>query len=301
MEDPSEDWSKAPDRYLKMGKRYKDIPLRNPFMIDINVLSVHPSNQKGFATAQPTGVEIVQLWRAASSQSARVCIYAESTVHEQDWEIMPFAMAADTDLRREGDNWIINTPQTVRLDVGTGSRKFKLDGEPWYCADKGSVWIPKGEHTLSFSRIQGPWFDTSDLETRLLSISGELLGNRKVSLGLQVEYESPNRCAMMFNKKPLITYIDDKLTILSSIKGDNGFTILAPPGHHRLRVVALTLGKFIVEFISLVSASLIVLFGIISSGLLAILFVFIMIHRRTHRIRRFIRHQVITWRRKGKA
>jgi len=65
-------------------------------------------------------------------------------------------------------------------------------------------------------------------------------------------------------------------------------------------VVALTLGKFIVEFISLVSASLIVLFGIISSGLLAILFIFIMIHRRTHRIRRFIRHQVILWRRKGK-
>ena len=290
VEDPSEDWSKAPDRYLQMGQRYKQVPLRNPFMIDINVLNVHPSNQTGFATAQPTGVEVVQLWRAASSQSARVCIYAESTVHEQDWEIMPYAMAANANLRREGDNWIINTPQTIRIDVGATSRKFELDGKPWYCADKGSVWIPKGEHSLSFSRIRRSWFDTSALETHLLSISGELLGNQKVSLGLQVEYDSPNRCAMIFNKKPLITYLDDKLIRLPVVKGDVGYTVLAPPGHHQLRMVSLTFGNFIVEFISLVTASLIVLFGIMSSGLLAILFVFIMVHRRTNRIRRWFRN-----------
>ncbi len=289
-EDPSQDWSKPPNRYLELGERYKRLPLRKPFMIDINVLSVHPSNQKGFATAQPTGVEVVQLWRAASSQTSRVCLYAESTVHEQDWEIMPYAMAANTDLRREGDNWVINTPQTIRLDVGATSRKFRLDNQPWYCNDKGSVWIPKGNHTLSFSRLQKPWFDTTDLETHLLSISGELLGNQKVSLGLEILYESPNRCAMMFNKNPLITYIDGKLTILPSVKGDMGFTVLAPPGRHRLRVVSLTVGKFIVEFISLVTASLIVLFGVISSGLLAILFVFIMVNRRMHRIRRYLRN-----------
>src|SRR5207237_715332 len=147
------------------------------------------------------------------------------------------------------------------------------------CADKGSVWIPKGEHSLSFSRIKRPWFDATELETHLLSISGELLGNRKVSLGLQVEYESPNRCAMMFNKNPIFTYIDDKLTRLSSVKGDAGFTVLAPPGHHRLRVVTLTFANFLIEFISMVTASLIVLFGICSSGLLAILFIFIMVHR----------------------
>jgi len=71
VEDPSQDWTKAPDRYLRMGERYRHVPLKKPFMIDINVLNVHPSNQNGFATAQPTGVEVVQLWRAASSQSAR--------------------------------------------------------------------------------------------------------------------------------------------------------------------------------------------------------------------------------------
>jgi hypothetical protein len=200
VEDPSQDWSKPPDRYIALGERYKQVPLRKPFMIDINVLSVHPSNQKGFATAQPTGVEVVQLWRAASSQSSRVCLYAESTVHEQDWEIMPYAMAADTDLRREGDNWVIHTPQTIRLDVGATSRRFQLDNQPWYCNDKGSVWIPKGDHTLTFSRLQKPWFDTTDLETHLLSISGELLGNQKVSLGLEIFYESPNRCAMMLTR-----------------------------------------------------------------------------------------------------
>ena len=69
VEDPSQDWAKAPDRYLTMGEVYKKIPLKNPFMIDINVLSVHPYNQRGFATLRPTGVELLQLWRAAASQS----------------------------------------------------------------------------------------------------------------------------------------------------------------------------------------------------------------------------------------
>ena len=44
-------------------------------------------------------------------------------------------------------------------------------------------------------------------------------------------------------------------------------------------------GLYFIEFTSLVSASLIVLFGLVSSGLLAILFLFISIHRRTRRMR----------------
>jgi len=191
--------------------------------------------------------------------------------------------------------------EAVELSALVGDKREKLDlikqpvlrfGDIPRANDKGSVWIPAGEHTLSFSRIQKAWFDTSELETHLLSISGELLGNNKVSLGLEISYDSPNRCAMMFNKNPLITYVDGKLTILPTVKGDLGFTVLAPPGHHRLRVVSLTIGKFIVEFISLVTASLIVLFGVMSSGLLAILFVFIIINRRMNRIRRFLRRRL---------
>src|SRR5262249_46472146 len=147
VEDPASEWSKPPDRYTQMGRRYSQVKLNQPFTIDINVLGVHPATQPGFATERQTGVELLQLWRAASEQTQRVCLYAESTVPEQDWDVMPFAMAARARVRKEGDNWIVNTPYTVALELGKGTRKYRLDGQPWFCVNKGDVLIPPGEHT----------------------------------------------------------------------------------------------------------------------------------------------------------
>jgi len=287
VEDPSGEWQKPPSRYIQMGRRYRDVPLKQqPYMIDINVLSVHPSNQRGFATAQPTGTELVQLWNAAASQTPRVCFYSESTVNEQDWEIMPYAMGSGANVRKEGDLWIIKSPFTVRLEVGRDTRKYRLDGLPWFCAEKGEVLIPPGEHQLSFQRIQRSWFDTTQLDTYLLSITGELLGSQRVLRGLEVEYRSPTRCALMFNKTPYKVFLDEQPFKANVIKGDSGFTILAPPGQHRLRVISETPGLYAVEFTSLVTASLIVIFGLASSGLLAFLFLFVTLNRRTSRLRR---------------
>ncbi|MFA5976605.1 MAG: polysaccharide deacetylase family protein [Elusimicrobiota bacterium] len=291
VEDPASDWSSAPDRYTRIGERYKKIPLRKPFMIDINVLDVHDPDlkgypsQKAFPTLKPTGVELIQLWHAASDQASRVCFYAESTINEPDWEIMPFAMAGHASARWENDHWVVQTPNTIRLDVGRDSRKFRLDGKPWHCAEKGSVWIPAGEHTLSFSRKQHSWFDASQLETHLISISGELVTSERLARGLAVTYDSPSRCALMFNKMPYKTTLDGQPAKLSSIRGDDGYTVLAPPGRHRLEVICETPVLYLVEFTSLVSASLIVIFGLASSGLLAILIFFIILNRRTKGVR----------------
>jgi hypothetical protein len=195
-------------------------------------------------------------------------------------------MGSRATIKREGENWIIQTPNTVRVEVGRDTRRYRLDGQPWFCAEKGEVLIPRGEHTLSFARAQRSWFDTTQLDTYLLSISGELLGSQRANRSLEVEYSSPYRCALMFSKEPFKTYIDGESAKLSSIKGDSGYTVFAPPGQHRLRVVSETAGLYFVEFTSLVSASLIVLFGIASSGLLALLILIVTVNRRWRGLRR---------------
>jgi peptidoglycan/xylan/chitin deacetylase (PgdA/CDA1 family) len=291
VEDPSEEWSKAPDRYTRLGQRYQTLGLARPFMIDINVLdNVHPRDQRGFATNHQTGLEVTQLWRAASLQVPRVSFYSESSVYEQDWETLPYAMANESTVHKEGDNWIIQTPHTVLVEVGRGTRRYRLDGQPWFCADprRGEVWVPPGEHTVNFVRAQTQWFDTSQLQTHLLSLSGELLGSQRVSRGLDVEYISPTRCALMFNKLPYSVSVDGEPSKLTALRGDEGYTVLAPPGQHRLHVTSESVGLYFVEFTSVVLASLIVLFGIASTGLLAILFMFVTLRRRTHKIRRFV-------------
>ena len=74
--------------------------------------------------------------------------------------------------------------------------------------------------------------------------------------------------------------VDGKPAKLSVVRGDIGYTVLAPPGTHRLQVISESAGLYLVEFMSLVSASLIVLFGLASSGLLAFLFLLITFKRR---------------------
>jgi uncharacterized protein YdaL len=287
VEDPAGDWMLPPDRYRKMGKIYNALQLPNSYLIDINVLPVHPYTQHGFATARPTGVELLQLWHAAASQTPRVCFYSESSVLEQDWELLPYAMAADATVRKEGDTWVINTPHTALLELGRSARQVKLDGEPWYAAEKGDIWIPPGEHTLTVARAKHSLIDTAELQTRLISITGELLGSQRITRGLEVEYQSPTRCALLFNKSPYKMQIDGKAVKLPVSRGDDGFTILAPPGQHRLSVVSESFGIYAVEFTSVVLASLIVLFGLASTGLLLVLFLFVTLHRRIRKVWKF--------------
>ena len=71
------------------------------------------------------------------------------------------------------------------LRLGRETRKCKLDGEFWPCDNKGDILIPPGEHTLTFNRAAGGLLDTQPLETRLISISGELLGCQARGEGLE--------------------------------------------------------------------------------------------------------------------
>ena len=283
IEDPSSEWDQPPDRYIQLGERYKKLLAGRPYAIDINVLPVHAPNQEGFATAQPTGSELLELWRAASSQAPRVCFYAESTIREQDWELLPYAMAAEARLTKDGNAWVVQSPHTVMLELGRGPKKYKLDGEPWPGPEKGDVLIPPGEHTLTFSHNQRSWLDTEPLQTHLLSISGELLGCRFHGHDLEIEYSSPDRCLLTLNKEPYKIYLDEIPTRLALLKADDGFVIAAPQGQHRLRVVTHSPLLYVVGFMSVVSASLIVLFGMASSSLLAVLFLLITFRRKAEK------------------
>lgn len=280
-EDPASEWRKAPSRYVEMGRRYDALGLKKPYMIDVNVLSVHGSNQVGFATAKPTGGEMMQLWKYAAAPTGRACLYSESTINEQDWDILPYAMGAPASIQKEGDGWLVRTPVTVQAELGHDVKKVRLDGEPWFCSENGDVWVPPGEHHIGYVRpAASRWFDTSKLDTHLLRLSGELLGSQRTPRGLAVEYRSAERCALLFDKLPLKVTIDGESDHLAALKGDDGFTIMAPPGQHRIRIVTESAFLYFIQFTSLVSASLIVLFGLASSGLLAFLFLLTSLRRQ---------------------
>jgi hypothetical protein len=274
---------------VALGERYRGLRLAKPIMIDINVVPVHPPGQVGFATAQQTGSELLRLWQVAAGQSSRVCLYSEASVSEQDWDILPYAMAEKGEVRKDGSAWVVNTPYTVSLDLDDRTSKRWLDGKPWPCTDKGETLIPPGEHRLTLAGSRRSWFDTSELETRLISISGELLGAQPRGRGLELEYSSPGRCAMLFSGPFSRILIDGQPAALPMLRGDNGFSVVAPPGQHRLTGVSEATFGYAVRFASLILASLVVLFGLASSGLLAVLFVMTTLARRLRALRRWLR------------
>ena len=174
------------------------------------------------------------------------------------------------------------------LELDDRTSKRWLDGKPWPCWDKGEALIPPGEHRLTLAGSRRSWFDTSELETRLISISGELLGAQPRGRGIEVEYSSPGRCVMMFNNTFSRILIDGRPALLPMLRGDSGYVVVAPPGQHRLTGVSEATLGYAVRFTSLILASLIVLFGLASSGLLALLFALTTLKRRLQALRRWL-------------
>jgi hypothetical protein len=88
IEDPFMDWSKPPERYVELGETYKKILGTDDFVIDINIVPIHTSDQISFPTEQATGAELLQLYEAAVSQVRRVAFYAESQFSDADWLLL---------------------------------------------------------------------------------------------------------------------------------------------------------------------------------------------------------------------
>jgi hypothetical protein len=236
VEDPYMEWTKPPERYSRLGETYHRFLGDHPFIIDINVVPVHPPDQKGYSISQPTGSEIFQLWRAAADQSSRVCFYSESTIFGHDWEILPYAMAAKAEIRKEGSELLINTPYTVTLTSVQMKGQFLLDGKPWMCYGEEGILIPRGKHRLGFRDMN----DTTHIQEtgiRLVSISDELLECRQEGDSLKVNYASPARCALTLSRRPAVMVLDGVVVDLPIIENEKHVVMLGPPGVHSLTLV----------------------------------------------------------------
>jgi hypothetical protein len=237
VEDPYMEWAEPPNRYHRLRETLASmIPGRNS-MIDINVVPIHPLNQRGFPSEQATGTELLQQAQAAAERNGRVCFYAESSIFEHDWPLVPGAMAVGSTSKRNADGWEVNCPATVTLNMGMKGLSPVVDGKPWPCYGGEGVILPEGTHQLSFVRKNGlPKSDQQSL--RLVGIGGELIECRKTSSGLELVYASPSRCLMTFDSLPKSFLIDDFSADLPVLRTKGRFIVLAPSGKHKLSVQA---------------------------------------------------------------
>ncbi|MDX1382019.1 MAG: DUF2334 domain-containing protein [Thermoanaerobaculia bacterium] len=240
VEDPASMWSQAPERYEAIAARYlsRGVPERR-LLVDINVLGVREAGEHGFPTSQQRGVELQKLGRAATVHTRRALVYAESTLHDEDAEILPAALSSHADLTRVGGGWRVRSAHPVTLVVDPATPEVLVDGEPWPALAEGKVELPAGEHLVQMvpltlgRKLWGRGYP----EPRLTAMSGELLWARYGEHGVDLAYRSLTRTIVAVDRPPLAVLVDDEPLPLPAAGLAPGQPIFLPAGRHEVRLV----------------------------------------------------------------
>jgi hypothetical protein len=225
LEDEFFDWKLGPDRYTRLGQRYREAFAGVRFMLDVNVVSEGVDPGTRFPTLEPTGAELVQIFHAAERASAGVAFYSEYSVRPGDWPLMPYAMAADLKAVWGESNVAVSAPFTVSLLRPVD--QARVDGAAWGCGDDHTVLLPAGRHWVQFDAAP-----VTPVSPRMTAISGELTGCRQTGRSLRVAYTSAARCLILVADKPAKIKLDGRRAALRTEPANSQYVVYAPAGKH---------------------------------------------------------------------
>ncbi|MEW6511164.1 MAG: DUF2334 domain-containing protein [Bacteroidota bacterium] len=275
VEDPEPVWSTDPLRYQEIGRRYVAIAGdRSKIMLDLNILSFRkPEQITPFPTLIQTGTESFHLVRSASMGAPRLTIYSESSVNPQDIKFFPFALASDVTYRRVENGYAVASPVSFSLKLPPETKEISIDGVPLSPARENTYIIPAGEHTVTIGREQGSAFSTHELETRILSFSGNLLSVAYGMRTVNLTYEAGMRALLTLNREPTSAHVDGEPYSFAQMKGNDCYSMFLPPGSHTVHIVAGDAFSYGVNITSFWSANAIAIFGSIAVLMLAAMYV----------------------------
>jgi hypothetical protein len=281
IEDPQSAWNGDPRRYESLAKRYKTLAGDDTdIMVDLNILSFRDEkNPTQFPTLVQTGTESYQLVHSAALGCDRYAVYSESSIRPQDLHLMSFAASAPAVLRRTSEGWHISAPFHVVLTLPHDYSLLTTATGERITSDRGSYLLPAGDHLITGTRGAAGPFRTQFVGGRLLSISGTLTSLSTSTRSTSFTYRSSTRCAASFTHRPLTIFVDDKEWNGQLRDGYKRFSVLLPPGEHKVIAVLETTVSYGIDITSFWSSWTIVGFGMISGSALALFYVFVRISR----------------------
>jgi hypothetical protein len=144
VEDPATLWSLGPDRYAKLGEKYRELTKdRKNIAVDINVVDRY---QDVYPTKKQTGVELFELVHQAAVSFSKVAIYFENSLEKQDLALLPSA-ATTAQVEREPNGELdVNAADGARI---AWHGPVDLDGKLWPVQSATEVVMPIGKHRLT--------------------------------------------------------------------------------------------------------------------------------------------------------
>ncbi len=288
VEDPEYLWSTSPLRYIEIGKRYKSlVEDSTKLYLDLNI---GPFRKKEavipFPTLIQTGTESFLLVKAASLGAQRSTIYSEASINPQDLGFMANALAGEVQYKLNNNRYDVESPYSFTLKLPTSIQEVSVDGIPVSPFRDNVYIIPAGRHKIDLSPEAVTSFSTHELQSRIMSISANLL---IVSYGLRdvkFTYESDMRTLASFNRTPTSVSVDGRKYNFIAMKGNDCYTIFLPPGKHYVELVAGDQFSYGVNLTSLWSSTFIAIFGFIAVSLLIVMYIFLKVIKRQSEITR---------------
>jgi len=181
------------------------------------------------------------------------------------------AFAAGVEYNYINGGYEVQSPYSFFVQMPDEIKEIRIDDTPLAPSRNNEYLIPAGSHKITLYK-EVVSFSAHELQTRILSFTGNLLavgyGQRDVSL----TYESDGRALISLNRKPTSVKVDGKEYPFTSLKGNDCFSIYLPEGKHQVDIVAGDLFTYGVNVTSLWSITGIAILGSIGVGLLLLMY-----------------------------
>ncbi len=280
VEDPAQFWADSPDRYKRFTDTYLKL-VRDPrrLMFDLNIVPDRDIDKSHSPTPSMVGTELAIALENACRASGRAGLYSEGTLPPDDLQYLAHILGARATVERRWDSWVTESDRSILLNAPGQWQSFRVDGQVWPGWGENEVFIPKGRHTITAAERKFSFLDTSVLDFRLLRFTGNLDTLAPDKRGIEFSYDSPMRTLALFNRQPFEIKVDEKPYAEPAVHYASHWSVRLPRGQHKVEVVADSAASVILETTSLYSSSLIVVFGGVACGLMALIYMAILIRR----------------------
>lgn len=282
VEDPEHLWSTDPRRYIAIGKEYTEfVGDRAKLLLDLNIGSFRkPEAITPFPTLVQTGTESFLLIQAASLGAQRFTVYSESSINPQDLLFLPYALASEVRYRSTEDGYMISAPYAVVMNLPSETKEISLDGKPLSPSRENFYFIPAGEHTIRLGADPAGAFSPHALDTKLLSMTGNILSVAYGLRSIEAVYESDTKALMSINREPTRVMVDGEDYAFAFMKGNDCYSLFLPPGRHDVEIVAGDVFTYGINLTSLWYTTAIALLGSLAVLSLGGMYVGLKIARR---------------------
>jgi len=256
-------------------------------MLDLNILSFRNKDAViPFPTLIQTGTESFQLIRSASLGAPRFTIYSESSVNPQDLSLFSNALASDVHYHFTESGISVQTPSSFVLRLPKEITEITLDGTSLPPFRDNRYVIPAGEHSIILTPQARSNFSTHELQTRIMSATGEI---KSVDYGLRdvtLDYVSDVRMLISLSNLPSSVTVDGSPINFTAMKGNDCFSIFLPIGSHRANIIAGDQFAYGINFTSFWSTTAIAVFSALAISLLLLMYLYLKFVRRTSQNRK---------------